>query len=568
MQFVSSRSPQEIYSFKEAALSGRCPRGGVFLPASLPTFPENFLDSLRGLSFSQSMAAVLEQLISEDFEGNLQAICERAFNPEVFGERPFYAQALNSYAPYELVIFAEQGPAGSRFDYANALAREFYLYWGLGENTYLYSAPTPYSVISLSASLPQDCPFKALYFMDKRQNKDDLVHISDFLNEERAQGVYLDVDANESYQLYRDILKNTNLGETIDSTNFKLLPADGSSIISLLCQVALLTISLAMLKEQDVLPEEGVDLALPSDDIDFVLAFFYLKSLGFPLNICLIAENSNRLFSNFLRSGRYSLKKDFSYSKIPMLNSPWPAGFEALLFELLGRNYQLLEDFFQTMEERGQYTFPHSLHQSWRMHVRAIFNQDKRVIQSGRSLYDCSDYILDGGGAAAYAALQVGKHPKDKPEPALILSSQNPLWSLESMSEILFSRKYIRKLQVQRRIADSFVEESGINVPKNLVEIFRIKSEGFDPAQDGASERIEPEDIFTLVDGADYNPDEIFEDLPSEIDDFEDDDFDEDYEDDLAEDCDEVFELLEEDYSENMEELEGVPESSEESEDA
>lgn len=521
MQFVSSRSPGEVYSFKEAALSGRCPQGGMFLPASLATFPSNFLDSLRGLSFSQSMAVVLEQLIGEDFAGDLPAICERAFATEAFGERPFYAQALNSYAPYELVIFADQGPGGSRFDYANALAREFYLYWGLGKNTYLYSAPTPYSVISLSASLPPDCPFKALYFMDKRQSKDNLAHISDFLSGERAQGVYLDVDANESYQLYRDILRNTNLGETIGSTDFKLLPADGSSIISLLCQIALLTISLATLKEQEVLPEEGVDLALPSDDIDFVLAFFYLKSLGFPLKLCLIAENANRLFSNFFRSGRYSLKKNFSYSKIPMLNSPWPAGFEALLFELLGRNYQLLAEFFQHMEERGQFTFPSSLHQSWRNHVRAVFNQDKRVIQSGRSLYDCSDYILDGGGAAAYAALQVGKHPKAKPEAALILSSQNPLWSLEAMSEILFSRKFMRKLQAKRKVADSFVEESGIPVPKNLVEIFQIKSEGYEPEQDDC-ERLEAEDIFTLVDGEDFDPEDIFEDFPEEIEELDD----------------------------------------------
>ncbi len=468
MHFISTRNPDLNLTFKEASLAAYGPQGGSFVPADFPSLPEDFLTSLQGLTFSQQMAACLSLFVEDPDPTSLAQICDRAFG-EDFASRPFEVKALNPYKLDELVIFADKGPSGSRADYGQVLAHELFNYWAQeDESYYCLAGPRLDQVLALAAAHRATDPLYPLYFLDGRFDPVDLPRLESYLSKDQALGFYLTEDLEEAEAAYRKLWQGCDLRARLDQQGIRLLAADESSPISLLCQMSLILISLSELLAQELL-EAGntVDLALTSNDLDFSLAALYVKSMGLPLGYSLIAENANRLFSDFFRSGSFNLKRKFKSGPVDSLNTIWPPAFEALLFELIGRNPELLAKSLADLQETGRFSLGKDYQRSWRSHLRAIFNNDKAINRSCRSLYDRSDYLLDGGAAAGFAACKLDNKSAKERDLQVVLSSYNPLWSWELASDAIFGRAF-SKGKSRAQMAEILVEESGIDFPPAL----------------------------------------------------------------------------------------------------
>lgn len=468
MHFISTRDPDLTLSFKEASLAAYGPQGGTFVPADFPSLPKDFLTSLQGLTFSQQMAACLRIFIDDPDANTLAQICDRAFG-EDFASRPFEVKALNPYKLDEVVIFADKGPSGSRADYAQALARELFNCWAQEDEIYYCLAgPRLDQVLALAAANQPTDPLYPLYFLDGRFDPADLPRLESYLSKDLALGFYFGQGLEEAEGAYRKLWQGCDLCSRLAQQDIRLLAADESSPISLVCQMSLLLITLSELFGHELL-EAGkiMDLALTSNDLDFSLAALYVKSMGLPVGYSLIAENANRLFSDFFRSGSFSLKRKFKSGPVDSLNTIWPPAFEALLFELIGRNRELLAKSLQDLRETGRFSLGRDYQRSWRSHLRAIFNNDKAINRSCRSLYDRSDYLLDGGAAAGFAACKLDSKSAKEGDLQVVLSSYNPLWSWELASDAIFGRAF-SKDNSRAQMAEILVEESGIDFPPAL----------------------------------------------------------------------------------------------------
>lgn len=477
MHFISTRDPDFNLSFKQASLVAYGPQGGSFVPADFPSLPENFLASLQGLPFSQQMTACLSLFLSDMNQADLAEICDRAFG-EDFASNPFEVKAINPYKLDELVIFADKGPSGSRADYAQALARELFAYWASEDETYYCLAgPRLDQVLALAAAMQADAPLSPLYFLDGRFETSDLSRLESYLSKDLALGFYLDQELTEAEEAYRRLWQGSDLRDRLAQQNIRLVAADESSPISLICQMSLILISLSELQGQELLEEDQMlDVVLTSNDLDFSLAALYVKSMGLPLGYSLIAENGNRLLSDFFRSGSFSLKRKFKASPVDSLNTIWPPAFEALLFELIGRNSQLLSQSLTDLQETGRFSLSRDYQRSWRSHIRAVFNNEKAINRSCRSLYDRSDYLLDGGAAAGFAACKLDSKSVKDADLQVVLSSYNPLWSLDLASDAIFGKAF-SKDKTRAQLAELLVEESSIDFPPALASYLLWEAE-------------------------------------------------------------------------------------------
>lgn len=79
MNFASTRGEAPVVSFSEAALNGLAPDGGLYVPTTFPVFETADFDPEA--PFPELAARILEPFLAGDrLEGELKAICERAFN--------------------------------------------------------------------------------------------------------------------------------------------------------------------------------------------------------------------------------------------------------------------------------------------------------------------------------------------------------------------------------------------------------------------------------------------------------------------------------------------------------
>lgn len=65
MKYLSTRGGPERLSFEDTVLTGLAPNGGLFIPESLPSLPQDWETAWRDHSFEQLAANIMSLFISE-----------------------------------------------------------------------------------------------------------------------------------------------------------------------------------------------------------------------------------------------------------------------------------------------------------------------------------------------------------------------------------------------------------------------------------------------------------------------------------------------------------------------
>lgn len=469
MYFISSRTDTERLPFKEAFLQGRPEDGGIYMPEDLPVIEREFYLSLGKLSFREAFASLWSRLVPELSYAECAAVVAEAFDEAAFGEEPFVCCPLNPYKISELILLADGGRGGFIQDYANALTDALLRRWGDKEHQYvLYTDGTEASARSLCSVYGADSTWKPLYLLDHRTEEEELRELESLLLSSGGEGIWLTETSPEAELLWHKLRQDEIFREELFSSGVKLLPADGTSPLSLVTSLILLIYALSVLENKEWLNEETkLDLAVPMLDPGFVLAAVYAKGMGLPIARIFCADNRNKIFTDFLRTGRYNVSRKFFRTGAPAMDKLLPPMLEALVFELCGRKSELLTAWLNELEEKGSFQVPRQIHQSWDMHLASAYSEDKSVVKECRSLYDSSDYLLDAACCTAFSAWRHENKGRKEPHSVLVLSAENPVWTAKVCGEALFGRA-IHKSKDLDALRSSLLEEAGIRRPSLL----------------------------------------------------------------------------------------------------
>lgn len=466
MYFISTRS-EERCSFKDAFMRGRCSRGGVFLPESLPPVDADFLERISGLPFAVQAAEIMKLLLPELAADECELIAADAFSEENFGREAMVCRPLNPYIKEELILFAERGRSGHVEDYASALTDAMLRKWaGEEESVYLISNGSPASARSLAAAVSGLSNWKPLLLIGSKQEKQSESEWEDLLKLSGGIGIRMEEKSINAEKALFALGADFAWREELSRQGIHLLYADECQVASWLAHLILLISSFASLKAQEI-PEEdaNIDLSVPVSGLGFILAALYGKGMGLPIGKIIGNCSKNHPFSEFIRSGRYSLREKRGRDALPEADERFlPASLEALLFELSGRNGSQVAAWLSELEEKDGFSCAKSLQQSWKQHVTAFYSDGRQTEREARQIYDRTDYLLDIGACMAYVGRDAESGGRNQRQTVLILSGQNPYWTESFAAAAIFSRASVsgKASEPLRRLV---AEEAGLTVP-------------------------------------------------------------------------------------------------------
>lgn len=87
------------------------------------------------------------------------------------------------------------------------------------------------------------------------------------------------------------------------------------------------------------------------------MAGYYAKAMGLPIDKILVATNQNDILHRFFSTGKY-WKKEVCPTLSPSMDISVCSNFERLLFDLAGRDPDLLRDWMQEFERTERLTLP------------------------------------------------------------------------------------------------------------------------------------------------------------------------------------------------------------------
>jgi threonine synthase len=147
---------------------------------------------------------------------------------------------------------------------------------------------------------------------------------------------------------------------------------------------------------------EPIDVCVPSGNFGNLLAAYYAKRLGVPIERLLCASNSNNVLSDFLATGRYEIAgRSLVQTASPSMDILVSSNLERLLYELTGNGGQVAE-WMSDLARTGAFALDEVTFARIKREFVGDWVDDETSLSTIGQVYRDHRYLLDPHTAVAW----------------------------------------------------------------------------------------------------------------------------------------------------------------------
>ena len=172
-------------------------------------------------------------------------------------------------------------------------------------------------------------------------------------------------------------------------------------------------VKLGKIKEGEV-----VNYVVPTGNFGNILAGYYAKKMGLPVNKLLCATNSNNVLYDFIKTGTYDKNREFALTLSPSMDILISSNLERFVYDLVGCEAVKA---YASLKNTGVFsiTKPMSM-------LDTEMVSDEETLQGIKKIYDSDAYILDPHTAVGQVAYEKYKNRTGDNTPTMIMSTASP----------------------------------------------------------------------------------------------------------------------------------------------
>ena len=400
--------------FTEAVVNGLADGGGLYVPENLPRFSLGEITALADVPYAQRAARIYQAFDIDLDPETIENLMTQAYGENFDDEDicPITTLDANTH-----VLELWHGPTSAFKDMALQCLPRFFSAsaaalkeQGRLDNDFLILVATSGDTgkaalegfkdqegVRISVMYPHggvsDIQFKQMAAQSGgnvmvwavRGNFDDC--------QTGAKAVFGDREFNEALASERKIALSS-----ANSINWgRLLP-----------QVVYYVSSYAMLvREGKVAPGQPIDVCVPTGNFGNILAAWYAKQVGTPIDMLLCASNENRVLADFISTGTYDIShREFMLTPSPSMDILVSSNLERQLFELTGRNGDAIRSWMDDLRERRAFRIDEETFAKLRSHLTADSIDSAACFAAIKNVFEHHNYLIDPHTAVAYQAAE------------------------------------------------------------------------------------------------------------------------------------------------------------------
>ena len=155
---------------------------------------------------------------------------------------------------------------------------------------------------------------------------------------------------------------------------------------------------------------QKLNFVVPTGNFGDILAGYYAKQMGLPIDKLVISTNENDVLHRFLQSGRY-FKRTSILTISPSMDISVSSNFERYLYYLANSNSKTLASWMDTFESTGSLELPPNLLEIARNDFMSYSCHKNEIVQLMRDLYKAEGYLVCPHTATAVGAIKYLKLP-------------------------------------------------------------------------------------------------------------------------------------------------------------
>lgn len=463
MKYISTRGISKEYSASEAVIKGLCDDGGLFVPTSFPKLSVS-LEDLTKMDYKETAYTVLKEFFTDYTEEELRNCVNNAYDAKFDTEE--IAPLVKKGDEYFLELF--HGKTIAFKDMALSILPHLL-------TTALKKNNINKEVVILTATSGDTGKAALSAFADVKGTRiivfypkggvskiQELQMVTQKGANTRVVGVKGNFDDCQTG--VKNIFNNEELKKELDSNGFVFSSANSINIGRLFPQVAYYVWAYSrMVKANEINAGDKVNFVVPTGNFGNILAGYFAKKMGIPVDKLICASNENKVLYDFFETGEYDRNREFILTSSPSMDILISSNLERLIYIIAGcdaaKNAELMND----LSSKGKYNITPEMKKELADFIGFYANEDQ-VFTTIKSIYEESGYVIDTHTAvAATADRSVSQANK-----SIVVSTASPY---------KFTRNVLKALDINVNEDDDFVlvdklsEISKVKVPNAVEEI-------------------------------------------------------------------------------------------------
>jgi threonine synthase len=462
INYYSTRNGKDPVGFAEAVVRGIAPEGGLFVPSEFPSL--DITDPfLRELSYQELAERILSLFIT-DFTKDELASCVKGAYDEKF-RHPGIAPLRSCGKAHFIEL--HHGRTLAFKDMALSILPLFLTTaagkLGIDDTIVILTATSGDTGKAALEGFAGVKGVEIVVFYPTNGVSD--VQKRQMTTQEGANVHVIGIAGNfdDAQNGVKEIFGDGELRERISARGYRFSSANSINPGRLLPQIVYYVKGyLELLRRKEIKPGDRINVVVPTGNFGNILAAWYAKRIGLPVHRFICASNRNNVLTDFIRTGRYDINREFTPTISPSMDILISSNLERFLYELAERNPEKVKSLMEQLKTGGAYEIDESM-KAGMEDFYGGFADDAETIQTIGELYREFDYVVDTHTAVGYRVYRKYLEASGDDRPVLIASTASPFKFGRSVAEGLCLATEGKN---DFELIDLLAEQVGLEVPE------------------------------------------------------------------------------------------------------
>lgn len=471
IKYKSTRGNGELITASEAILKGLADDGGLFVPERIPSLDTD-LSLLQDMDYRQVAYLVMSRFLTDFTEEELKNCISSAYDEKFDTEE---IAPLVSAGDYEILELFH-GPTIAFKDMALTILPHLLVTSArknnIEDNIVILTATsgdTGKAALSGFADVPGT---KIIVFYPK--GGVSRVQELQMITQKGDNTLVIGVEGNfdDAQTGVKKMFNDKELKKELADHHFRFSSANSINIGRLIPQVAYYVWAYSrMCKKGKIAPGEKINFVVPTGNFGNILAGYFAKLMGLPVNRLICASNDNRVLYDFFRTGVYDRNRDFILTTSPSMDILISSNLERLIYMIAGESEEENRRYMKALAEEGRYSISAGEKAGLSDFAEGYATEEENAAGI-RSHFEKCGYITDTHtGVAACVYDKYLAESADK-TPTVIVSTASPYKFagsvMRAMDESNIEKDDITLIEELERL-------SGVSVPNAVKEILNAQ---------------------------------------------------------------------------------------------
>lgn len=467
LYYRSTRNKDEKITASKAVLNGLAANGGLYVPESMPSLDID-LAKLAELSYQETAYAVMSKFLTDYTEEELMYCINSAYDEkfdtdeiaplvkvgntntlELFhGKTIAFKDMALSILPYLLTTAAKK----------NNITNDIVILTAT-------SGDTGKAALAGFADVPGT---KIIVFYPK--DGVSAIQKQQMVTQKGDNTFVVGINGNfdQAQTGVKNIFGNEELAKRMNEAGYQFSSANSINIGRLVPQIVYYVYAYGrMVKQNEIKAGDSINVVVPTGNFGNILAAYFAKKMGLPINKLICASNENKVLFDFFTTGEYDKNREFILTSSPSMDILISSNLERLIYMSCGMDADKNSELMKELNTTGKYTITNEM-KKYMEDFYGNYASEDETKEAIHNIFNYYKYLTDTHTAVAYTVYDKYVFETADKTPAVIASTASPYKFTRNVMTAV-DKKYENCEDFE--LVDEMTKITGVKIPQAIEEI-------------------------------------------------------------------------------------------------